>query len=98
MPDFLPARRRRALPPDAVLSREVQASQRPGINAAVRVQGAAFVASVAMNQAAMLSKSADQAFRSSPMGEDVYRGILGAYGQVVIMEITNLALRQDEVR
>jgi hypothetical protein len=40
----------------------------------------------------MLSQAADIAFRTSPMGEDVYRSILAAYGTVAVREIQALGL------
>jgi hypothetical protein len=45
-----------------------------------------------MHNAAMLSKAADAAFRMSPMGEDVYRAILLAYGDFATTEIMRLSM------
>jgi hypothetical protein len=59
-----------------------------------RLQAGAFAASVAMHNATMLSRAADAAFRISPMGEDVYRGILMAYGSVAVNEIQRLGLHE----
>src|SRR6201999_1284819 len=87
MPNLFPSRRVPPLPPDEVLSGQVQAAQRPGVNALVRLQGAAFVATVAMNQAGTLSEAADRNFRKSPMGESTYREILNAFGYVAVLEI-----------
>jgi hypothetical protein len=82
---------RRSLQPDQTLSSQVLAAQRPGINSAVRIQGAAFASSIAMNQATMLSRSADAAFKTSPMGEDSYRAILAAFTTVAVTEIQSLS-------
>ncbi|MBS1860419.1 MAG: hypothetical protein JSS68_01765 [Actinobacteria bacterium] len=79
--------------PDRVLSAQVVAAQRLGINSAVRIQGAAFASSVAMHHATMLSRSADAAFRASPMGEDAYRAIVGAFASVAVNEIQSLSFR-----
>ena len=43
MSSLIPSKRVRPLPADAVLSDQVRISQRPGVNAMVRIQGAAFV-------------------------------------------------------
>jgi hypothetical protein len=83
--------------PDQTLNAEVAQAERPGIRAVVKVQAAAFVASTAMQNANMLSRSADVAFRISPMGEDIYRAILMAYGSVAVAEIQALGL-QDRGR
>ena len=42
----------------------------------------------------MLSRSADAAFKVSPMGEDTYRAILMAYGSVAVNEIQSLSFHQ----
>jgi hypothetical protein len=60
---------------------------------AARVQAGAFVASVAMQNAAMLSRAADAAFRVSPMGEETYRAIVMAYGALAVTEIQRLSYR-----
>jgi hypothetical protein len=82
--------------PDQVLSGQVVEAQRPGINAVVRIQGAAFASSVAMHHACMLSRTADAAFKTSPMGEDSYRSILMAFSTVAVTEIQALSLDQRE--
>ena len=79
---------------DPQLNRAVEAAERPTIVAAARVHGAAFVASSAMHHAMMLSRTADAAFRISPMGEDIYRAILMAYGSVATSEIQRLGLHE----
>jgi hypothetical protein len=95
MSDRHPVRRQTSQPAraaDAQLNREVEAAERPIIAAAARVHGAAYVASSAMHHAVMLSRTADVAFRISPMGEDIYRAILMAYGSVATSEIQRLGL------
>ena len=91
MRNSLATRNSLPLPADDTLSAQVLAAQRPGINSAVRIQGAAFASSVAMHHATMLSHSADVAFRVSPMGEDAYRAILGAFASVAVNEIQSLS-------
>jgi hypothetical protein len=76
--------------PDPTLNAQVAAAERVGIAAVARIQAGAFAASVAMQNATMLSRSADAAFRVSPMGEDLYRGILMAYGAFATNEIQRL--------
>ena len=68
-------------------------AERVGVAAVARLQAEAFAASVAMHNASMLSRSADAAFRISPMGEDIYRAILMAYGSVAVAEIQSLGLQ-----
>jgi hypothetical protein len=86
--------RRSASPahPGQALNAAVLAAQQPGIEAAARIQSGAFAASVGMHHAATLSKAADAAFRMSPMGEDVYRGLLLAYGDFAVTEIMRLSM------
>jgi hypothetical protein len=76
--------------PDRRLNTQVADAERVGITAVARIQAGAFAASVAMQNATMLSRSADAAFRVSPMGEDIYRGILAAYGVFATTEIQRL--------
>jgi|HubBroStandDraft_2_1064218.scaffolds.fasta_scaffold35300_2 hypothetical protein len=79
--------------PDQLLNAQVSAAERAGIAAVARIQAGAFAASVAMQNTTMLSRSADAAFRISPMGEDSYRAILAAYGSVAVAEIQALGVR-----
>lgn len=81
-----------AVAPDYHLSRQIAEAERPGLAAVARIQVGAFAASTAMHHATMLSRSADAAFRISPMGEDIYRSILAAYGAFATAEIQRLAL------
>jgi hypothetical protein len=75
------------------LNAQLAEAERPGLEAVASIQAAAFASSVAMQNACMLSRQADCAFRVSPMGEDLYRSILMAYGSVAVVEIQTLGLR-----
>ncbi len=88
--DLVPRQTAPVVPPDPALNAHVAAAERVGIAAVARIQAGAFAASVAMQNATMLSRSADAAFRISPMGEDLYRGILMAYGAFATNEIQRL--------
>lgn len=92
MSSIVPRRSTAPVHPSRTLSAGVIAAQQPGITAAARIQSGAFAASVGMHHAAMLSKAADAAFKMSPMGEDVYRGVLLAYGDFVVTEIMRLSM------
>jgi hypothetical protein len=74
---------------DPTLNAQIAQAER-GLSAVARIQVGAFAASVAMQNATMLSRSADAAFRISPMGEDIYRSILMAYGVFATNEIQRL--------
>ena len=56
-------------------------------------QAGAYVTSVALQNATMLSRAANAAFTVSPMGEEVYQAIFVAYGTLAINEIQDLSLR-----
>jgi hypothetical protein len=84
-------------PPDQRLSAQVRDAERVGITAVARIQAGAFATSVAMQNATMLSRAANAAFRVSPMGEDVYQSILMAYGTLATTEIQSLSF-QDRGR
>jgi hypothetical protein len=77
---------------DPTLNAQIAQAERVGLSAVARIQAGAFAASVAMQNATMLSRSADAAFRVSPMGEDIYRSILMAYGVFATNEIQRLGL------
>jgi hypothetical protein len=79
-----------APPPDQTLNAQVAEAERVGIVAVARLQAGAFATSVAMQNACMLSRAANAAFRVSPMGEEIYQGILAAYGTLAITEIQGL--------
>jgi hypothetical protein len=80
-------------PPDQVLNAQVRDAERVGIAAVARLQAGAFATSVAMQNATMLSRAANAAFKVSPMGEDIYQSILMAYGSLATTEIQALSLR-----
>ena len=87
-------RRTQAVPaaqPDQALNAEVMAAERVGIAAVGRLQAGAFATSVAMQNACMLSRSANAAFKVSPMGEELYQSILSAYGTLAVTEIQSLS-------
>jgi hypothetical protein len=77
---------------DPALNGQIAQAERVGLAAVARIQAGAFAASVAMQNATMLSRSADAAFKVSPMGEDIYRSILMAYGVFATNEIQRLGL------
>jgi hypothetical protein len=77
--------------PDRGLNAEVAAAERVGIGAVARVQAGAFVTSVAMQNATMLSRAANAAFKVSPMGEEVYQALFNAYGTLAVSEIQSLS-------
>lgn len=78
---------------DDRLNADIADAERPGLVAVASIQAAAFASSVAMQNACMLSRAADAAFKVSPMSEDLYRSILAAYGSVAVTEIQALGLR-----
>jgi hypothetical protein len=79
--------------PDSRLNTRVAAAERVGIAAVARIQAGAFATSVGMQNACMLSRAANAAFKVSPMGEDLYQSILMAYGTLVVSEIQALSLQ-----
>lgn len=82
-----------ASPPDPVLNREIVDAERDGLGAVARLQAGAFATSVAMNNACLLSRAANAAFKVSPMGEEIYQSVLMAYGSLAVFEIQSLGLR-----
>jgi hypothetical protein len=95
MPDhqLIPRQSSQPVPPaDPALNGQIAQAERVGLASVARIQAGAFAASVAMQNATMLSRSADAAFRISPMGEDIYRSILMAYGAFATNEIQRLGL------
>lgn len=86
-----------AITPDARLNAQVADAERVGITAVARIQAGAFATSVAMQNACMLSRAANAAFKVSPMGEDIYQSILMAYGTLAVTEIQSLSF-QDRGR
>lgn len=81
------------VPPDPRLNAQVLEAERVGIAAVARLQAGAFATSVAMQNATMLSRAANAAFKVSPMGEDIYQAILMAYGNLATTEIQSLGFR-----
>ncbi len=79
--------------PDRTLNHQVADAERVGITAVARIQAGAFATSVAMQNACMLSRAANAAFKVSPMGEEVYQAIFTAYGTLAITEIQGLSFR-----
>ncbi len=86
-----------AVRPNETLNAEVAGAERVGIAAVARIQAGAFATSVAMQNACMLSRAANAAFKVSPMGEDLYQSILMAYGTLAVTEIQSLSF-QDRGR
>jgi len=80
--------------PDQVLSAQVTDAERVGIASVARLQAGAYVTSVALQNATMLSRAANAAFKVSPMGEEVYQAIFMAYGTLAINEIQGLSMRR----
>lgn len=95
MSNIVPSRRSAPAAVDRRLSSCVADAEVPSYVGAARVHGGAFVASSAMLHALMLSRTADAAFRISPMGEDIYRSILMAYGAFATAEIQRLGLHGE---
>lgn len=93
MANIVSRRSTQIIQPDPILNAQVAEAERGGIAAVARLQAGAFATSIAMQNMAMLSRSADAAFRSSPMGEDSYRALLAAYGSVAVAEIQALGFR-----
>ncbi|HEV7942442.1 MAG TPA: hypothetical protein VGP17_06525 [Solirubrobacteraceae bacterium] len=83
--------------PDRLLNAQVADAERDGIATVARLQAGAFATSVAMQNACMLSRAANAAFKVSPMGEDIYQSILMAYGTLAVTEIQALSM-QDRGR
>jgi hypothetical protein len=82
-----------ALPPDRLLNAQVMDAERVGVAAVARIQAGAFATSVAMQNACMMSRAANAAFKVSPMGEEVYQSIFSAFGALAVTEIQSLSFR-----
>jgi hypothetical protein len=96
MPNRHPVLRQPSQPapaPDRLLNAQVMDAERVGIAAVARIQAGAFATSVAMQNACMLSRAANAAFKVSPMGEEVYQAIFMAYGSLAVAEIQALGLQ-----
>lgn len=83
--------------PDQRLNGQVLDAERVGVAAVARIQAGAFATSVAMQNACMLSRAANAAFKVSPMGEEVYQAIFTAFGSLAVTEIQSLSF-QDRGR
>jgi hypothetical protein len=92
--DLVPRQPATVAQPDPALNSQIAAAERGGLAAVARIQAGAFAASVAMQNAIMLSRAADVAFKISPMSEDLYRSILMAYGGFATNEIQRLGLHE----
>lgn len=94
MPNLIPRPTTPPAPaPDQHLNAQVLDAERVGIASVARIQAGAFATSVAMQNATMLSRAANAAFKVSPMGEDIYQSILMAYGTLAVTEIQALSLQ-----
>jgi hypothetical protein len=94
MASLVPRRSTPIVRPDRALNADVANAERIGIAAVARIQAGAFATSVAMQNACMLSRAANAAFKVSPMGEDLYQSILMAYGTLAVTEIQALSLQR----
>jgi len=72
--------------PDHLLNAQVGDVERIGVVSVARIQAGTFVTSVAMQNACMLSRAANAAFKVSPMGEEMYQSILMAYGSLAVTD------------
>src|ERR1700733_8867479 len=93
MSNLTPRRSSQPFLPDRGLNAQVADAERVGVAAVARIQAGAFATSVAMQNACMLSRAANAAFKVSPMGEDMYQAILGAYGSLAVNEIQGLSFQ-----
>jgi hypothetical protein len=91
-----PALQGRSIPPDPALNERVAAVMRAGVVAGVRIQTGGIVACGAVHSAAMVSQAADAAFRTSPLGESEFRGIVMAFGNFARAEIEGLGFHEGE--
>ena len=78
---------------DRLLDVEIAEAERTGLASVARLQAGAFATSVAIQNACMLSRAANAAFKVSPMGEEMYQSILLAYGTLAVTEIQSLSLQ-----
>lgn len=79
---------------DHLLTAQVATAERVGVSSVARLQAGAYVTSVALQNATLLSRAANAAFKVSPMGEDVYQSIFLAFGTLAINEIQALSMRR----
>jgi hypothetical protein len=97
MRNFVPRSAAPVVQPERRLNTQVADAEMIGITTVARIQAGAFATSVAMQNACMLSRAANVAFKTSPMGEDIYQAIFMAYGTLAVTEIQALSL-QDRGR
>jgi hypothetical protein len=81
-------------PPSGSLNARIAEAQRPGLEAAARIQSGAFATSVALSNAVMLSRTTDAAFAVSPLGENSYRKIFEAFANFATREIEALSFHE----
>jgi hypothetical protein len=93
MSNIVSRRSTQVVQPDHYLNAQVAEAERGGITAVARIQAGAFATSVALQNAAMLSRAANAAFKASPLGEEVYQSIFAAYGTLAVAEIQALGMR-----
>ena len=93
MANIIKREQRPALPSDSLLNAQVADAERVGVASVARLQAGAYVTSVALQNATMLSRAANAAFKVAPMGEEVYQAIFMAYGTLAVSEIQSLSLR-----
>lgn len=93
MPNLVRRTPQQALQPDPLLNAQVMEAERVGVAAVARLQAGAFATSVALQNATMLSRAANAAFKVSPMGEELYQSILMAYGSLAVTEIQALSMQ-----
>ncbi len=92
MPNIIPRRSQGLARLDELADVELAKARLDGAVGTTRIQGGFVAASAAMHGAMSLSYAADVAFKLSPMGEDVYRSIVMAYGMFAVSEIQRLGL------
>src|ERR1700756_2456211 len=80
--------------PSRSLNAQIADAQRPGLEAAARIQAGAFATSVALSNGVTLSRTTDAAFAASPMGESAYRRIFEAFASFATREIEGLSFHQ----
>lgn len=92
MPSLVPRRSQGLARLDDLTEAELAKARLSGAVGLARIQGGFVAASAAMHGAMTLSHAADTAFKISPMGEDVYRSIVLAYGAFAVGEIQRLGM------
>lgn len=75
------------------LARDARFAQAPAMQAAARIEAAAFAAHVALSNAAMLSNIEAQLIERVPLGEPRYKAIVDSFTGVAASEIQALTFR-----